>query len=319
LTNETRSEGSSGNSATRDSADVSLEARDERSSATDDSRASDLSSALMANFSDSDADTKAKEKSKDKTEPETTAGQVTVKQGDTVWGSLRTAGYSDQEIVQQGLVDKVAQASGLQNADQIRPGDVLNLPTREGGQVSGDDRQVSEQDINSDEKLKAAAEVAAAEAGLPADAVPGTGSTAQSELVPGSNDMRQGTLTLRDPNTGEVLGTYEFNNGGFGKGSIPDGTYEVSGGYTRNDKSGMISDGVGYSFVLTQEGMAPGTADDPRYNEDRSLLRIHPDGNNAGTEGCIGILGDAETQREFYENAQRLAELGGGSFTLEFG
>ena len=56
-------------------------------------------------------------------------GELVVKQGDTVWGSLRNAGYSDSEIVSQGLVNQVAQASGLQNPDQIRPGDVLKLPS----------------------------------------------------------------------------------------------------------------------------------------------------------------------------------------------
>lgn len=249
---------------------------------------------------------------------QTAPGQFTVQQGDSVWGALRQAGYSDKEINSGGLINQVAQASGLANPNLIRPGDVLTLPTRDGAQP-GPGRQLNAGDLNSNPQLQEAFRVAAQEAGLPSDVVAGNGSSAQSELVPGSNDMRQGTLTLRDPNSGEVLGTYDFNNGGFGLGSIPNGTYEVSGGYMRNDKSGMISDGVGYSFVLTQEGMAAGTADDPRYGTDRSLLRIHPDGNNAGTEGCIGIIGNAEVQRAFYEQAQALAAANGGAFTLEFG
>ncbi len=246
-------------------------------------------------------------------------GEITVKQGDTVWGSLRNAGYSDAEIVSQGLVNQVAQSSGLQNADQIRPGDVLKLPERNGNSAQGESRQLTQDDIATRPELKEAFRKAAEEAGLPADAVPGVNSSATSQVVPGSNDMRQGTLTLRDPSTGEVLGTYDFNNGGFGKGSIPNGNYEVSFPRLRNDEPGMISNGVGYSFNLTQQGMADGTADDPRYTADRTVLRIHPDGNNPGTEGCIGILGGADVQREFYEQAKQLVEQGGGSFLLEFG
>lgn len=246
------------------------------------------------------------------------SNQVTVAQGDTVWGALRSAGYSDQEIASQGLVNQVAQASGLDNADRIRPGDVLTLPQKEQNGNASSGRQLTADDIGNNAQLREAAQAAAAEAGLPADAIPGVGSTAQSQVVAGTNDMRQGTLTLRDPNTGEVLGSYEFNNGGFGKGSIPEGTYEVSDGRRRSDTSAMMVDGYGYSFVLTQQGMAPGTADDPRYSADRDLLRIHPDGNNPGTLGCIGILGGASVQRDFYENAQRLIEANGGAFTLEF-
>ena len=34
----------------------------------------------------------------------------------------------------------------------------------------------------------------------------------------------------------------------------------------------------------------------------RTLLRIHPDGGKLGTNGCIGILGGAATQRSFRDN-----------------
>lgn len=77
----------------------------------------------------------AKQAAKDKLESvaeEAAPGQVTVKQGDTVWGALREAGYNDREIVEQGLVNQVAQASGLANPDQIRPGDILSVPGRDG-------------------------------------------------------------------------------------------------------------------------------------------------------------------------------------------
>ncbi len=43
----------------------------------------------------------------------------------------------------------------------------------------------------------------------------------------------------------------------------------------------MNKDGVGFSFNLN-----------PQFSTNRSLLRIHPDGNNEGTKGCIGLSGD---------------------------
>lgn len=56
---------------------------------------------------------------------------VKVKDGDTVWGALRKAGYSDKEITQKGLVDKVAKASNLQDANKIKAGDTLKIPGRD--------------------------------------------------------------------------------------------------------------------------------------------------------------------------------------------
>jgi GH24 family phage-related lysozyme (muramidase)/LysM repeat protein len=75
------------------------------------------------------AEQAAKDKVKEAENGQAGFGEFVVQQGDTVWGALRNAGYSDSQIVSQGLVNQVAQASGLQNPDQIRPGDVLQLPT----------------------------------------------------------------------------------------------------------------------------------------------------------------------------------------------
>ena len=262
------------------------------------------------------AEKAAKDKVKEAENANAGTGEVVVQQGDTVWGALRNAGYSDADIVSKGLVNQVAQASGLQNADQIRPGDVLKIPSN-GNSTNGEGRQLTQEEIQAQPELREALRQAAVDRGLPADAVPGVNSSAKSEFVEGANDMRQGELTLRDPNTGEVLGTYQFNNGGFQKGSIPEGTYEVSFPRLR-DKDGMVVDGFGFSFDLTQQGMADGTANDPRYSSPRVDLRIHPDGNNPGTAGCIGIIGGADVQRQFYEQASQLVESGGGSFLLEF-
>lgn len=103
-----------------------------------------LSSALEANFAES--------------------GEVKVQQGDTVWGSLRNAGYSDAQIVSQGLVNQVAQASGLQNPDMIRPGDVLKLPSN-GNSVGATPKQGTPQQATPE--LKQRAEQALTAAGLP--------------------------------------------------------------------------------------------------------------------------------------------------------
>ena len=88
-------------------------------------------------------------------------GEVVVQQGDTVWGALRNAGYSDSEIVSQGLVNQVAQASGLENPDMIRPGDVLKVPSN--GNSAG---QTPEQ-MKAQPELRQAAEQALSAAGLP--------------------------------------------------------------------------------------------------------------------------------------------------------
>src|SRR5690606_3274183 len=51
---------------------------------------------------------------------------------------------------------------------------------------------------------------------------------------------------------------------------------------------GMNRDGVGFSYNLN-----------PQFSTGRSLLRIHPDGNNEGTLGCIGLSGNAQGLTDF--------------------
>ena len=60
------------------------------------------------------AEKAAKDKVKEAENANAGTGEVVVQQGDTVWGALRNAGYSDADIVSKGLVNQVAQASGLQ-------------------------------------------------------------------------------------------------------------------------------------------------------------------------------------------------------------
>ena len=100
------------------------------------------------------------------------------------------------------------------------------------------------------------------------------------------NQMTTGRITVNNH-------CYFFTCGGHGRGSIPVGSYTVT--KHREERSGKpySHDGVGYSFAMSDKY-------DPRVKgPDRSLLRIHPDGRSAGTNGCIGILGGAATQRAF--------------------
>ena len=104
--------------------------------------------------------------------------------------------------------------------------------------------------------------------------------------------------------------TYQFRSGGHGRGSLPRGEYQVTRHLDARSDRAMSVDGVGYSFAVSDKY-------DPRVGDTRSLLRIHPDGGSAGTQGCIGIVGDAATQRQF--RADMLAEIrrNGGSYTLQ--
>lgn len=106
--------------------------------------------------------------------------------------------------------------------------------------------------------------------------------------------------------------SYAFRSGGHGRGSLPPGSYTVTPHlWSRRDRS-MNVDGVGYSFALSDKY-------DPRVRGTRSLLRIHPDGGAAGTEGCVGIVGDGATQRRFREDMRQELRRNGGRFTLNVG
>lgn len=106
--------------------------------------------------------------------------------------------------------------------------------------------------------------------------------------------------------------TYRFNSGGHGRGSLPPGQYEVTPHMWSRNTRGMVRDGVGYSFALSNKY-------DPRVGGTRSALRIHPDGGSAGTQGCIGIVGDAATQRQLREDMRAELARNGGRFTLNVG
>ena len=70
--------------------------------------------------------------------------------------------------------------------------------------------------------------------------------------------------------------------------------------------------GVGYSFALSDKY-------DPRTKSERKLLRIHPGGGTKGTEGCMGIIGNATVQARFREDMRAELARNGGQFTLNVG
>jgi hypothetical protein len=114
-----------------------------------------------------------------------------------------------------------------------------------------------------------------------------------------------GTVTLNGT-------SYGFRSGGGGKGYLPSGTYTVSNGRERSDKSSMMVGGYGYSFDLSD-------AYDSRVKGTRTLLRIHPDGGNTGTAGCVGIQGDRSTQEKFYRDLKDTLNRNGGTYKITIG
>jgi peptidoglycan hydrolase-like protein with peptidoglycan-binding domain len=140
---------------------------------------------------------------------------------------------------------------------------------------------------------------------VPQPGLAGIDGTARIERTLNEGRRRQrvdGTMTVNGH-------AYHFRSGGYGRGSLPTGTYTVTPHlWSRNDRS-MSVGGVGYSFAVSDKY-------DPRVGGTRRLLRIHPDGGSPGTEGCIGIVGGAEVQRRFREDMRRELERNGGRYTL---
>lgn len=136
----------------------------------------------------------------------------------------------------------------------------------------------------------------------------GTNRTATFNAVTNAgrrNQMVSGQITVNGR-------TYNFRSGGHGRGSLPAGDYRITPHlWSRSDRS-MNVGGVGYSFAMSDKY-------DSRVGGTRRLLRIHPDGGGAGTEGCIGIVGNAAVQRQFREDMRAELNRNGGSFTLHVG
>ncbi|WP_294315629.1 DUF6443 domain-containing protein [uncultured Chryseobacterium sp.] len=102
----------------------------------------------------------------------------------------------------------------------------------------------------------------------------------------------------------KTLGSYDAVAGGFGNGAPENGEYTVDSYQDRSPNGwynkGMNRDGVGFSFNLN-----------PQFSTGRSLLRIHPDGNNEGTLGCIGMSGDKIVLTNFRDTLRSMIKTGG--------
>ena len=106
--------------------------------------------------------------------------------------------------------------------------------------------------------------------------------------------------------------TYTYRSGGHENGNLPNGDYKVTPHLWSRNTEGMVVDGVGFSFALSDKY-------DPRVGATRQLLRIHPDGADPGTQGCIGIVGNGDVQRQFREDMRAELKKHGGSVTLHVG
>jgi hypothetical protein len=124
-----------------------------------------------------------------------------------------------------------------------------------------------------------------------------------------------GTITLRDPITGALLGSYEFATGGFGRGSAPFGTYELGAFRGTNDDPRRI----GPRWMIKQLGQSEdGEAYDPRVKGMRTALELHSAHRSTGSQGCIAVIGGPEVWEEFMHNLHHIIEEAGQVvFTLE--
>lgn len=106
-----------------------------------------------------------------------------------------------------------------------------------------------------------------------------------------------------DDGTSIVLDSFEGVAGGYGNGAPENGNYITSNYADRGPQSswynrGMTRDEIGFSFNL-----------EPLFSTNRSLLRIHPDGNNEGTLGCIGLSGDKDELLRFRNKLREYLKL----------
>ena len=130
----------------------------------------------------------------------------------------------------------------------------------------------------------------------------GTAQFQSTQNAGARNQMKTGQITVNG-------NTYNFRSGGHGKGNLPPGQYTVTPHLNSRSERGFSVGGVGWSFAVSDKF-------DPRVNDTRGLLRIHPDGGTPGTQGCIGIVGDANTMRRFRDDMNAAIRQNGGRYTL---
>ncbi|MCY1074284.1 peptidoglycan-binding domain-containing protein [Archangium lansingense] len=140
----------------------------------------------------------------------------------------------------------------------------------------------------------------------------GTHLTARLNNQPNGPGLATGSITVDGR-------TYQFNSGSRKLLSVPQGTYRVRAHRNSRSEPGFVRDGVGFSFLIEDAHRPNSDAmSDRRDKADgmRTLLRIHPDGGSIGTAGCIGIVGNGATLRQFRDGMNAELRRHGGTCTL---
>ena len=101
----------------------------------------------------------------------------------------------------------------------------------------------------------------------------------------------------------KTISSYDAVAGGFNNGAPENGEYTVDTYWNRELGNGMYvkgmnKDGVGFSYFLN-----------PQFDTGRSELRIHPDGNNEGTQGCIGLSGNKIVLSDFRNKVNSILKM----------
>jgi hypothetical protein len=139
----------------------------------------------------------------------------------------------------------------------------------------------------------------------------GVNGTARLDNQPNARGLTTGSITVNGR-------TYQFNSGSSNLFSTPEGTYRVTAHRNSRSERAFVRDGVGFSFRL-EDARRPNSDAmyDARAGRDRTALRIHPDGGARGTAGCIGVVGDGATMRQFRDDMNAELRRNGGSYTLQ--
>jgi len=116
-----------------------------------------------------------------------------------------------------------------------------------------------------------------------------------------------GAFTLFNPD-GTEIDNFDANTGGGSasyrttNGPVPPGVYRVSNHRPNRTTEGMVLNGVGYSFDVDPT--------DGTQVSGRSLFRIHPDGRNIGTNGCLGVRENAARLRACEDTIEGMSRAG---------
>lgn len=117
-----------------------------------------------------------------------------------------------------------------------------------------------------------------------------------------------GKITLRDPFTDVLLGSYEFVSGGYGRGSTPFGTYII----------GEFIDDGRPRWNVHAPGADDGEVWDDRVHDIRTEIQLHRIRTDAGTLGCLGVVADVDLWAKFVKQL-RYIQAGSGPISFQVG